>query len=282
MFLNPAMMVVGAVQLWVSFLSLTIDSSIILIVGSLYDLLFLARSIFGYSTIILTRKSSIELIKKVEKIFTKITKNSRKIEDEEIVKRAYNLGFRTYVAVTSLIVFNFVMGLVKISFAALTNSDPGNVQLMSMWFPEFLKDLSLFIAIYEPMFLVLFSLSNLAASQLVFITSAYLAASFDELGDKVKEVINGTENRSFFETKRMLAECVDLHSQLIKLADESNSFYGVFNLTVLVLVSLRICLVGIRIMVSRMMGKLKEDRRTDGHRNRLMDEQQNIVRMFLH
>jgi len=144
MFLNPTMMIIGAIQLWVSFLSLTMDSSIILIVGALYDLLFLARSIFGYSTIIWTKKSSIELIQKVEKIFTEITKNSRKIEDEEIVKRAFNLGFRTYMAVTSLIVFNFVMSLVKISIAALTNSDPGNVLLISMWFPEFLQKFSLF------------------------------------------------------------------------------------------------------------------------------------------
>lgn len=255
MFLNPAMMIIGAIQLWVSFLSLTMDSSIILIVGALYDLLFLARSIFGYSTIILTRNSSIELIQKVEKIFTKITKNSRKIEDEEIVKRAFNLGFRTYMAVTSLIVFNFVMSLVKISIAALTYSDPGNVLLMSMWFPEFLQHLQLFIAIYEPIFLVLFSLSNLAASQLVFITSAYLAASFDELGDKVKDVIDGTENRSFLETKKKLSECVDIHSELIKLADESNRLYGPFNLTVLVLISMRICLLGIRIMVSQMMSR---------------------------
>lgn len=250
MFLNPAMMFIGAIQLWISFISLSWDSSILLIVGALYDLLFLARSFSGYSTIILTKRSSIELIHKVEKVFAKITKNRNKIDDEKIVKNAYNLGFRTYVAVTSLVVFNFVMSLVKILIAVLTNSEPGKILLMSMWFPEFIKDYSLFIAIYEPVFLIIYSLSNLAASQLVFITSAYLSASFDRLSYKVKEVINGTEGRSFLETKRMLAECVDLHSELINLAEESNRLFGPFNLTVLVLISMRICLVGIRIMVS--------------------------------
>ena len=75
--------------------------------------------------------------------------------------------------------------------------------------------------------------------------------------EQVKKTIDGTDNRSFLETKRKLAECVDLHAQLIKLADEQNRIYGPFNLTFIVLISMKICMLGIMIMVRYVFWLLK-------------------------
>ncbi|KAL7012424.1 hypothetical protein ACKWTF_014842 [Chironomus riparius] len=151
---------------------------------------------------------------------------------------------------TVVVGLNALIILIKIVVSAVTSSDPGNITAMYMWFPAYLQDSLVFLASYISVVLLLYSICNLAAPELIFITSAYLAASFDRLGDKVKDVIEGTEKQTFLETKRKLAECVDIHSELIELADESNKLYGPFNLIFLFVVKLSICLLGIMTMIS--------------------------------
>jgi hypothetical protein len=154
-----------------------------------------------------------------------------------------------FIMINAMVVSSFIAGLMKIVIAYATDSVPENISILKLWMPTLLERSWLFVAVYNSFILMLFSFSNIFASELVFITSAYLAASFDRLGDKVKAVIEGTENRSFLDTKRKLAECVDFHSHLIKLADESNGLYGIFNLTFVILISIGFCIIGITIMV---------------------------------
>jgi len=245
----PILIIVSSVQILVYFFSITEDNSTPQIATSFMDLLFVPQVIVGYLTLIITRTSSVNLIKNIEEIYQKVTKNEQRIEDEEIVQKAFSFGLKFFIMMTGVIGLNAVIILAKIFISALTQTDPENVTSMYMWFPACLKDSSLFLALYNSFVLLLYSFFISAVPQLIFITSAYLAASFDKLGDKVKEVIDGTEERSFLETKKKLAECVNLHSELVKLADESNRLYGPYNLGFIISISLVFCLLGIMIMV---------------------------------
>ena len=247
--LNPILMIIGSVQLLTFFLLLSKESSAVEVTMITFGSLFAVNSFAGYLTVVATSKSSMNLIRNIEKIYTKITENERTIEDEETVKSAYSIGLKFFAIITGSVLMNLVTSLIKVFMAMVTDSDPGNLSTMHLWFPAFLGDVWIFVAVYDPFIMMLYCLSNLFVSELVFITSAYLAASFDRLGDKLKEVIDGTENRAFLETKKKFSECVDFHSELIELADDSNKFYGPYNLIFLVLISIRICMLGIMIMV---------------------------------
>ena len=249
MFLNPILMIIGMIQLWIYLILMPIDSMASEITIIIFSILFALNSFAGYLTIIATRKSSINLMMDIEKNYSKTT-NSSLIEDEDIVKSSFSMGLKFFAMIIGSVVLNLVTCLGKIAIGIFTNSDPGNLSMMLMWYPAVLENSHLFVAIYDPLLMLLFCVSNLFVPEMIFITSAYLTASFDKLGDKVKDVIDGTENRSFLETKRKLAECVDLHSELIKLTDESNKLYGPYNLVFLVLISMRICMLGIMIMIS--------------------------------
>ena len=249
--LNPLLMIIGSIQLWIFFMQLSEDSTVLEIIIVVFALLFVAKSFAGYLTLVTTWTSLLKLMQNIEKVYLKVAKSDQTIENEQNVKSAYSFSLKMFVMIFSSVVIHFVGNLVKVVIAVVTDSHPGNLSIMNLWFPDFLKDSWLFVAVYDPLIMLLLCLSNLIVPQLVFITSAYLAASFDKLGDKVKDVIEGTENRSFLETKRKLAECVDLHSDLIELADESNRLYGLFNLTFLGLISLGFCVIGIMIMVSK-------------------------------
>jgi hypothetical protein len=245
----PILIIVSSVQIIVYFFSITDDNSTLQIATSFLDVLFVPQVIIGYLTLITTRTSSVRLIQRIQEIYQNITKNELKIEDEEIVQKSYSFGLKFFMMMTGVIGLNAVIILVKIFISAVTQSEPGNVTAMYMWFPAFLEDFSLFLAVYNSIVLVLYIFCILAVPEMIFITSAYLAVSFDRLSDKVKEVIDETENRSFLDTKRKFAECIDIHSDLIKLADESNSLYGPFNLCFIISISLGFCLLGIMIMV---------------------------------
>jgi hypothetical protein len=220
-------------------------------------MLFFTKSFVGYLTVVICCKSLIQLIQKVDKLYIKITENEQLIEDEKIVKKVYNFCVKIFAMITVMVLSNLFAGLMKILIAIATDSVPENLSILSLWLPSFLKNSWSFVAIYNSFILMLFSFSNIFASELVFITSAYLAASFDRLGDKVKDVIDGTVNRSFLDTKRKLAECVDIHSDLIKLADEANRLYGPYNLIFVILISLGFGVIGIMIMISDMMNALQ-------------------------
>lgn len=246
--LQPTAMIIGTIQLWIYFCLLSKETAALEIASIILDLLFFTKSFVGYLTIIIAKQTSIKLIHKIDRAFLKITKNEQKIEDEKIVKKVYSFCIKIFIMISIMVLMNFVAGLVKIFIAILTKSHPEHLSILSLWLPTFLKDSWIFVAVYNSFILMLFSLSNIFASELIYITSAYLAASFDKLGDKIKIVIDETDNRSFLETKRKLAECVNLHSELIELADESNLLYGLFNLTFLGLISLGFCVIGIMIM----------------------------------
>jgi len=248
-FLQPIIMIIGSIQLWIIFILLSEETSTVEIALIILDLVFFTKSLIGCLTVIATVQSSIQLIHKIDKTYKKITKNYLEIEDEKIVKKIYSFGFKMFIMITTMVLLSFVGGLMKVFIAIATDSVPENISILKLWLPDFLENSWLFVAIYDSFILMMYSFSNIFASELVLITSAYLAASFDKLGDKVKEVIDGTEDRSFLETKRKLAECVDLHSELIKLADDSNRLYGVFNLTFVILISMGFCVIGITIMV---------------------------------
>jgi len=250
-FINPILMVIGSIQLWIYISKLSKDNSTIEVAITILDVPFFVQAVVGYLTLITTGKSSIELIRKIEKIYEEITKNGQKIEDEEIVKNAHSIGNKIFGIITGVIVLNCLVNSVKIFVAYLTDTHPGELFFpISFWFPEYFHRSLLFLTIYNTFVLMLFNFSTLVVPELIFITSAYLAESFDRLGDKVKEAIDGTENRSFLETKRTFAVCVDLHNELIKLADESNMLYGYFNFILLFVVSISICLLGIMTMVN--------------------------------
>jgi len=248
-FLNPILMIIGSIQLWMNLFLLLDNGSILELPTIAFGIIFVVNGFAGYFTVIATQKLSIRLIQNVEIVFTKITKNHQQIENNEIVKNVFSSGLKFHRIITGSVVLNLALTLMKIIMAMATSSGPGNLSVMLLWFPEFLQNSWVFIAVYDPLMMLLFCLSNLFAPELNFITSAYLAASFDKLGDKLKEVIDGTETRSFLDTKRKLVECVDIHSELIKLADESNRLYGPYNLIFLILISMKICMMGIMIMV---------------------------------
>jgi hypothetical protein len=255
--MNPIGIIVGLIQLSIYVALLSKKNTTVEITITILDVPYLVQANVGYVTLIRTRKSAIELIQKIDKTYQKIVKNEQKIENEKIVKIALRIGFTMFFLISGVIVLNCLVNIMKIAIAVLTNSHPSELFLpMSLWFPEYFHKFKLFMTIYDSFVLMLMNFANLVAPELIFITSAYLVAAFDGLSDKVKDVIDGTEGRSFLETKRKLAECVDLHSELIKLADESNRLYGPFNLILLFIVSISICLLGIMSMViiSTMIG----------------------------
>jgi len=257
MFLQPTMMIIGSIQLWICFILLPNETSALEISSVILDLLFFTKSFIGYLTVMATKQSSIKLIHKIEKTYQKITKNEQTIKDERIVKKVYSLCIKIFISIVVMVLMNLAAGLVKILLAILTNSQPEKLSILSLWLPDFLENSWFFVTIYSSFILMLFGLGNIFVSELIFVTSAYLAASFDKLGDKVKEVIDGTENRSFLETKKKFAECVDFHSELIELADELNRLYGYFNLTFVILISMAFCMIGIMIMISDMMNAMQ-------------------------
>lgn len=244
-FLNPFIMIIGCAQL-------CINCSLLLNTGTVTDLSmliltlnFFAQGFSGYFTIFAARTSSIKLIEKVEEIYQKITKNQRKLEDNQHVQRTFKFFLLFFKIALSSAFMNLTGGLMKIIVAMATNTQPETLSVMLLWFPEFMQDLWLLIAVFDPLVMLLFILSNLIVFQLVVISTVYLAASFDELGNKLKDAIKGSENKLFQE----FAECIDLHSKLIKQANESNTIYGPSNLTFLVLISMKIGMIGIMVMV---------------------------------
>ncbi|KAL7012425.1 hypothetical protein ACKWTF_014843 [Chironomus riparius] len=248
-FLQPTIMIIGTLQLWIYFCLLSKDTSALEIASIILDILFFTKSFAGFLTVVICHKSSIKLIHKIDRIYTKITKDTQNIEDEEIVKKVYSFSIKIFIMLSFMILSSFLGSLGKIIIAVVTNTHPTNLSIMSLWMPEYLKNSWLFVVIHNTLTVTLFSLGNIFASEVIYITSAYLTASFDKLGDKVKDVIDETEDRPFLETKRMLSECVDIHSELIKLADLSNRLYGPFSLILLLLVSVGFCILGIMILV---------------------------------
>lgn len=248
----PIIITVGSVQLWISFFLLSNDDTIMQTAAITMNLLFSFKSFAGYSTVAATNKSSLKLLQKIENVHRKITENCIKVEDEKVVKNAYGFGIKIFTIISSMCILNVISSFIKIFLALWTDTVPENLSIICLWLPSFLTNSWSFVTSYSSVILILFSWSNLTAPELIYITSAYLSASFERLGVKIQEVIDGTENRSFLESKRKFAECVDLHSELIDLANESNKLYGPFNLAFLVLVSVGICVLGILIMVSQL------------------------------
>lgn len=249
MIFSPILMVIGSIQIWIYFFTISEDNSTLQVATSFLDTLFVPQVVVGYLTAVKTRKSSIKLIQNIGKVYIEMTGTGSKIDDEVIVKYAYSYGRKFFIMMIGVIGLNALIILIKIIAGFLTNSDPGNTTAIYMWFPKFLEDSVLFVAVYNSIVLLLFTLSNVISPLLIFITSAYLGAAFDKLGYKLKEVLDETENQSFMQTKKKVSECVDFHCELIKLADESNRLFGPFNLMFLILISLGTCMLGIMIMV---------------------------------
>lgn len=247
--LQPTIMIIGTIQLWIYFYLLPKETSALEIASMILDILAFTKSFTGYLTIAVYCKSSVKLVHKIDKIYTKMIRDGQKIEEEEIVKKVYSFCIRIFVMLSFMLLSSFLASLLKIIIAVATDTVPENLSLMSLWMPESFKNSWLFVTFYNSFMLSLISLGNITASMVVYITSAYLTASFERLGNKVKEFIDGSENRSLLETKREFAECVDLQSELIQLADESNRLYGPFNLILLLLVSVGFCILGIMILV---------------------------------
>lgn len=52
-----------------------------------------------------------------------------------------------------------------------------------------------------------------------------LTNCFEKLGEDVKEAINGSESRGFLETKKIMANTIDVHNKLLEFCAELNDFY---------------------------------------------------------
>jgi hypothetical protein len=226
------------------------------ITSALSGFLLAVNSLAGYLTVIGTQKSSIILMTKIEEIYSKIS-NSQSIEDEKIVKNSFSIGLKFSAMTTAAIFAIFWINTIKILKSIFTNSDLGNLSMILIWYPNFIAKNQTFVSLYDPFLIMMFCLSYLLVPEMISTTSAYLSAAFDRLGDKVKDVIDGTEDRSFLETKRKFVECVDLHSDLIKLVDESNRIYGPYSLIFMILISMRICVLGIIIIISDIESAMK-------------------------
>ncbi|KAG5683509.1 hypothetical protein PVAND_012783 [Polypedilum vanderplanki] len=117
-----------------------------------------------------------------------------------------------------------------------------------LFWPFSESDYRIFIMIYIMFLHILANYGVFANNHIMTYTVAFLAICFDRLAGEVKEIINESDKRSFQNTKRILAEYVDKHNQLIEFRKNLNSLYGITVLTFTVQSSAVICMMGFIIL----------------------------------
>lgn len=193
---------------------------------ALTSMLYSTNSLLVFFSMFKNIDDMMELIRSIESCYKLKFKDNIRGHGGKFAEKFGKVGASvcgTFFAIPILKIFE---GTVRMLISLYTGIRPQGLFLSILYWPFDPYDYLPWTFYYDMLKLFFAMAPALLGNQLMVSTTVFLSMCFEELAYEVKDVINGSRNRSFLDTKRKLRNSVQIHQQLIEFSKELNSLYG--------------------------------------------------------